>query len=618
MSLMDFYMMGAFFGKFIAGALFGLIPLIVFFVKRRWGLGVLSPIVCGLMGFINPLVSIVVCVILTVVAIIVHKKESLNSNKKSNDQSNATDPQSSDNTDEKAKEKIAKESEDKTKEKVSKAPAKKSSEKKSDGRLKNFLKSREARYGATATAIVIITVALVVVLNVVVNLLVGRFPNLKVDLTANSAYELNEDTADYMSHLDKDVDFNILSKEEDFIKNGEYFVQAKNLLEKMESASDGKLTVHYVDTTADPSFSQKYKNVDWTSKKNVALVVCGDRYKALTLDDCFEYDEQYASYGYYNFTATKIEQAAVTAILNVTTEDKVVVDILKGNQEADYSAIKTLLNDNAYQVNEISLLTSKFDEDAKFVVIFAPAVDYDESAIKKISDWLENGGKYGRTLIYVPNSSSTNTPNLNAFLEEWKLKLSDGFVYETSQDHLLNGVSPYAFITNYTDYYKENLKNPDIPVVTLKTRGITISDENTAHSLLDSTDKAGVVPYEPPEDFNIKNAITGEKISVAAESIKSGNDSQSRVIVFGSDNMFAKDFMTVNSFNNSAFLVNIFNSLSDKDDNSVTIESKALSNTELGVTDASTGAAMMIIFVITLPLAVLVIGLVIWIRRRNK
>ena len=477
--------------------------------------------------------------------------------------------------------------------------------------LKDFLKSRKARYGAIATAIVIVTVALVVVLNVVVNLLVGRFPNLKVDLTANSAYELNEDTVDFLSHLDKDVDFYVLSKEDDFVKNGE-------LLEKMESASDGKLTVHYVDTTADPSFSQKYKNVDWTSKKNVALVVCGDRYKALTLDDCFEYDEQYASYGYFNFTATKIEQAAVTAILNVTTEDKVVVDILKGNQEADYSAIKTLLNDNAYQVNEISLLTSKFDEDAKFVVIFAPAVDYDESAIKKISDWLENGGKYGRTLIYVPNSASTNTPNLNAFLEEWKLKLSDGFVYETSQDHLLNGVSPYAFITNYTDYYKENLKNPDIPVVTLKTRGITISDENTAHSLLDSTDKAGVVPYEPPEDFNIKNAITGEKISVAAESIKSGNDSKSRVIVFGSDNMFAKDFMTVNSFNNSAFLVNIFNSLSDKGDNSVTIESKALSNTELGVTDASTGAAMMIIFVIALPLAVLVIGLVIWIRRRNK
>ena len=64
--------------------------------------------------------------------------------------------------------------------------------------------------------------------------------------------------------------------------------------------------------------------------------------------------------------------------------------------------------------------------------------------------------------------------------------------------------------------------------------------------------------------------------------------------------------------------VNIFNTISEKGDDSVTIESKELKNTELGVTDASTGAAMMIIFVIALPLAVLIIGLVLWIRRRNK
>ena len=126
------------------------------------------------------------------------------------------------------------------------------------------------------------------------------------------------------------------------------------------------------------------------------------------------------------------------------------------------------------------------------------------------------------------------------------------------------------------------------------------------------------MPYDAPEDWDYKEAVKGEKISVAAESVKSANDSESRIIVFGSEKMFSKEFMTINSFNNAAYLVNIFNTISDKGDNSVTIESKELKNTELGVTDASTGAAMMIIFVIALPLAVLIIGLVLWIRRRNK
>ena len=484
--------------------------------------------------------------------------------------------------------------------------------------LKEFLKSRKARYGAIATLIVIITIALVIVLNVVVNLLVGRFPNLKVDFTANQAYELNEDTVDYLSHLEKDVDIYILTPEDDFVKNGEYFVQAKNLLEKMESASNGKLKVQYKNIVDDPAFTKKYSNVDWISKKNVALVECDDRYKALTLEECFDYDEQYAEYGYYNFTGTKIEQAVVTANHTATTENKVTVDILTGNQEGDYSAIKTLLTDNAYQVNEVSLLKTNIDEDAKFVVIYAPAVDYDEDAIKKVSNWLENGGKYGRTLIYIPNSTNTTTPNLSAFLEEWKLTLSDGFVFETSQDHLLNGVSEFAFITDYTEYYTENLKNPDIPVVALQSRGITINDENTAHSLLDSTDKAGIKPYNAPEDWDYKEAIKGEKISVAAESVKSGNDSKSSVIVFGSDKMFGKESMAINSFNNSSFLINVFNTISDKGDNSVTIESKSFENKELGITDKSTANAMLIIFVIVLPLAIVIIGFVMWIRRRNK
>ena len=71
--------------------------------------------------------------------------------------------------------------------------------------IKAFLKSRKARHGSLAVVLVIAAVALVVVLNIVVGLLVERFPNLKMDLTSNSAYALSDDAEDFMSHLDKDV-----------------------------------------------------------------------------------------------------------------------------------------------------------------------------------------------------------------------------------------------------------------------------------------------------------------------------------------------------------------------------------------------------------------------------
>ena len=74
----------------------------------------------------------------------------------------------------------------------------------------------------------------------------------------------------------------------------------------------------------------------------------------------------------------------------------------------------------------------------------------------------------------------------------------------------------------------------------------------------------------------------------------------------------------VNSFNNSAYLMNIVNTVSDKQDSGITIESKSLDNKELGVTDITTSNLLTIIFIVVVPAIVLIIGIIVWIRRRNK
>ena len=74
----------------------------------------------------------------------------------------------------------------------------------------------------------------------------------------------------------------------------------------------------------------------------------------------------------------------------------------------------------------------------------------------------------------------------------------------------------------------------------------------------------------------------------------------------------------MNSFNNSAYLMNIVNTVSDKQDSGITIESKSLDNKELGVTDITTSNLLTIIFIVVVPAIVLIIGIIVWIRRRNK
>ncbi len=494
---------------------------------------------------------------------------------------------------------------------------KKEKKKKNDKKgFKAFLKSRKAKHGTVAVAITAVVIALVIVLNVIVGLLVDRFPDMVLDLTSNNSFALQEDTVDYVSHLDKDVTVTVLAAKDVFESNGAYFVQADRLLEKMESNSNGKIKLEYVDLTSNPTFTAEYPDVDWqtTSNNYVVLVECGDQYKALALDDCFEYSESE-----YTYTGTMIEQAVVTAILNVTTEDKVIVDMITGNQEQDYSAISKLLENNAYQVNEVSLATKGLDKDAAIAILFAPSVDLDEGAISKLEQWLDNDGKYGKSLIYVPTGEKPDTPNLDEFLEKWGMKVNRGFVYETNMERIVSGDTLFIFTVDYTDYYQDGLKNAKIPVVVSDSHDIEITDENTAHALLTTSDKGGVIPEDADSSWTYDDGLKGESVNVAAEGVVSNSDEESsRVVVFGSYMMFSSAIMNYNSFNNSAYLMNIINTVSDRDDAGITIESKSIENQELGITDVATQNTMLVMFVIVIPVVILIIGLVVWLRRRNK
>lgn len=506
--------------------------------------------------------------------------------------------------------------------KAKKAKNKKSKPQKEKGKFKKFMKSRKAKHGTVAMAITALVIVMVIVLNIIIGLLVNRFPDLELDLTSNNSFALQDDTIDYVSHLDSDVTVYILMEKDTFESQGTYFVQAQKMLNKMVSKSNGKMKVKYVDLTSNPSFTSDYPNVDWqsSSANNIVLVESGKQYKVLTLADCFEYDEQTYNYnGSYSFTGTKIEQAVVTAILNVTTDDKVVVDMIKGNNEQDYSSLKSLLENNAYQVNEVSLATGDFDKDAKVAIMYAPSVDLDEKIVEKLSTWLSNDGKYGRSLIYVPTADMGEMPNLDDFLKEWGMSIDRGYVFETDESTLVNASSPYAFTVSYGDYYKDNLKNSKIPVVVSESHAVNITDENTAHALLKTTDKAGVLPIDADKSWDYKDAITGNGENVAAEGVMTNEDKKSsRVVVFGSYIMFSDTIMKYNSFNNSAYFMNVINTIADKEDVGITIESKSIDNTELGITDVATQNTMLVVFVIVIPIAILVAGFVFWLRRRNR
>ena len=69
--LPETYSIGLMLGQFFAGAITGIIPMILFFLGKRWLYGIFSVIACGVCAFIHLLASVACGVILLIIAIVV-------------------------------------------------------------------------------------------------------------------------------------------------------------------------------------------------------------------------------------------------------------------------------------------------------------------------------------------------------------------------------------------------------------------------------------------------------------------------------------------------------------------------------------------------------------------
>ena len=503
---------------------------------------------------------------------------------------------------------------------------------KKQNKLVSFLKSRKAKRGSVSVAITAVFICIIILINFIAGLLVERFPSLQFDMTSSQSYQLQKDTKEYLSKLKKDITIYVLARESTFkggmsaYSGAQYFVQADKLLKKMASASD-KVKLKFIDLSSNPTFTGKYSNIDWNSENanNLIIVDSGDNYTALSLDDCFEYDKETLSYsGYYAYTGTKIEQAVVTGILDVTVDDKVEIDVITGSgeEEKTYSALQTLLKQNAYSTKEINLTTQKLRKTSKIALLYAPTVDLSEDAVKKLGAWLDNNGEKGKTLIYIPMDVKTSTPNLDGLLEEYGMEVSDGLAFCTSTEYVVQNA--YMFLTDYKDdTYTATLKDSSIPTIVYNSRDIKIKDKNTASALLGVESSVGVIPFNV-DASELKSESDLEKykkksVTLAAVGSKTNSsDKKSNVAIFGSPYMFTETFLNTTSYNNANYIVNFCNTVTNRGDMGITIHSAGVDEKELGVTSSAAVIAIGVIFIGVIPFIILVIGFVMFIRRRTK
>lgn len=504
---------------------------------------------------------------------------------------------------------------------------------------------KKLKYGSMFYIVIALVVAIVVVMNIMVTVIGKRSP-MKIDLTPDDRFELSDESIEAVKNINKDVTITVTAKRDYFDALASYwrgqtgydtpFELIPELLDKYSvyaKQGNGSIDVRYVDMDVDPDIINQYKKFyNGDIERGSIIVSSGDRVRVISNTDVMnmiapdQYTAQTTGEYKFKFTGESTITSAITNICDAHPVKTAFAMTMNGASMFDAqsygSAVNAFENEllakNGYECSDIDIATDEIKpEDYDMVVVFAPSVDFSEDIIKKLSDFLYNGGKYDRNLVYVPDVSKTNLPNIEAFLADWNIKVENEIICDAKY----NIGAPYIVALKVDDSEAVGtLPNEKLPIVSPYTRALTELSKNNGNivkSLISSYDEAYTVS---PTDIN---EVISEQVTKTAVMLSQKQTSEdfnvytSSVLVMGSpDIMDSRIIMQNTTYNNANVVISAINQIAGKENSTVILDKSLQYSAISPSTDQAKFIQILVCWVI--PFIIAAIGITVLLRRRNK
>ena len=520
--------------------------------------------------------------------------------------------------------------------------------------LNSVKRRKKFKYGTLAAVITVVFIAIVVAVNLICGMLDKRY-NWNIDLTSKGLYQIDDQTIDFLHKLKDDVKITVLANESFFLEDSNLKVLSETL-NRFRTESNGHISVEYVDANKNPEAISIYKkNYNGDLQAGDVVVSKDDLVRVLAMSNSgyrtngpttflFEQDTSidYSTYQQTTSMSFVGEQSLISAIMGVTDLNPVTVgmiDMNSANQIYDqrdaynYRRIKELLEANNYVVESVDIATGELSSDYDILMLCSPSNDLTEAQVQKLTDYLNNENKYGRNLIYFGSPfKSKNTKNLDAFLALWGLKYGDAYVSESNQAAaqvaaLAIGTVPSIPVVkaNSEAAVNANYAGANLPIIAPLCCPIERLYEQNAgrntYPMLTTADTAYLYPLdESSEDFDPDSAERRSvDIAVLADSTFTGGSDmlKSQVIAFGS--AWFLDYMvaaSAGSYDNANYFINMLNTVTGKEA-ALTIAKKSLDQTKMTINDSAI-KIIRNVTVFIIPLVVALIGIAVYVRRKNR
>ncbi len=478
----------------------------------------------------------------------------------------------------------------------------------------NSNKFRKAfKYGAASTAFTAIFIVGVILLNVIAGL-VGQAVDLNIDLTPNSIYQISDDTYQLLDAMEEEVDIYIFKSEADMD------AVALQYLKEYDLYSD-KISLKTVDINVNPAFAKDYgvKNTDQILFKSDI------RNQAVNVKDIY-YENAYTG-----SSGVCAEYVFSSAIKFVTADKIPTMAVITGHNELtdgnEFNSVSSIAKDNCYNIVEVDLRYNEIPEDATYLTIVGPSLDFTLEEIDKLDLFMERKAENVYTIGIYLLYSAPNLPNLLGFLDEWGITANYQMVFETtnymSKPYQVNaemGKSVFTenlagtiatpttihFTTRYVNGFNSETTDK-LPVKVLTTtKNAYVRDIN----LVDFEDEDD----EPAGDVTLgryNTAVMSTKAASAGNRVVDYN-----LLVFGSPYVVHDNYLTSASFINSEVLAKCYET-SATDDTSFYVSPKYYVDSTLAI-GTMTERNVYITILSAIVAALLCAGVVVYIRRKNR
>lgn len=497
-------------------------------------------------------------------------------------------------------------------------------EKKAKKKARSQASMRKASNANYMAGVTVLAVVFVIIINLISNALSTNIT--QIDLSRKDIFTLTDTSVNYLKNLDQDITIITLAS------SGSEYADLQRLLNDY-AAHSSHIKLETKDPAKSPDIVSKY-NANMT--QGSIVVVCGDRYKAIDLTDMVistSVDSEDTSsssssssssgYVYYQYD---MEGQITNAIDYVTSEKTMKAYVLTGSGKSVLGTVESDIQKQNIDVEDLNLENEgAIPEDADFLIINSMTGDFTDKEYRCISDYLDNGGSLFIAEEYKMVKTDAVLPNFDAILERYGLSVNHVTVLEQNNAYYYTSDNgDYNFMVKpvlRSHEITQDLIDAGASLLLIASDKVDIEEKDgvTVVPLLESS---GTAYYKSKSDssyakLNTDPSGTYTYAVAATQALDDGKES--KLVYSGSYSVLARE--GVANINdtlaeaNTKFVINSMKWITGQED-TVYVDKKSKSyNRLVYVHDVDVKIGYL---TVGIPAAILIVGGIIWYRRRKK